>query len=64
MLFKSLDAKIKAMDIYKKVPKNLTEATYTGAMVSIISIIIVVVLFLSEVKLFLNHKILTDIEVS
>ena len=61
MLLKSVSARVKAMDLYKKIPKNLSEATYTGALISIISICVIVLLSFSELKLYLNYDHYTDI---
>lgn len=41
------------MDVYKRVPRGLTEATYTGAILSIISIFVVLLLFTTELKIYL-----------
>ena len=64
MLAKSINAKIKAMDVYKRIPRDLSEATFTGAIISVISIEIVLLLFTSELKLYLNYNHVTDMEVN
>ena len=64
MLAKSINAKIKAMDVYKRIPRDLSEATFTGAIISVISIAIVLLLFTSELKLYLNYNHVTDMEVN
>jgi len=43
-----------SFDVYRKIPKDLTEPTYTGAIISILSCVFMVVLFLSELVSFLT----------
>ena len=44
-------------DIYRKVPKDLTQPTLTGACISISSVLFITYLFLSELFLFLTHEV-------
>jgi len=46
--------KLKNFDVYRKLPKDLTEPTLSGALVSIISTVIMVCLFISEFSSYLN----------
>lgn len=42
------------LDIYRKIPKDLTEPTYSGACISIISCLFMAFLFFSELASFLS----------
>jgi len=52
----NLFARLKSFDVYRKVPKDYTQASIPGGVVSVICFIIVVVLFLSEFQDFLRVK--------
>ena len=52
---------IRRLDFYRKVPRNLTEATRTGACVSIISVVFIVFLMMSELSSFLYTDIKSEI---
>ena len=41
-------SKIKNLDVYRKLPSDLTEPTISGAMVSVFSTLIMIILFVSE----------------
>jgi len=43
-----------SFDVYRKVPKDLTEPTYTGAIISIVSCAFMTLLFASELISFLT----------
>ncbi|KAF4652761.1 hypothetical protein FOL47_010861, partial [Perkinsus chesapeaki] len=45
---------MKSFDIYRKLPRDLTEATLTGATISVITIIVALYLFMSEVADYLT----------
>uniref|UniRef100_A0A8C7GA00 Endoplasmic reticulum-Golgi intermediate compartment protein n=1 Tax=Oncorhynchus kisutch TaxID=8019 RepID=A0A8C7GA00_ONCKI len=51
------------LDIYRKVPKDLTQPTYTGAVVSIICCVFMLFLFLSELKGFIATEIVNELYV-
>jgi len=42
--------RIKAFDIYRKLPTDLSEPTTSGALVSIIATVIMLLLFISELR--------------
>lgn len=54
---------IRRFDIYRKVPKDLTQPTLTGACISISSVLFITYLFLSELSLFLTHEVISELTV-
>ncbi len=48
MFGNSVSSKLKSFDIYRKLPSDLTEPTLSGALVSIVSTVIMLLLFISE----------------
>ncbi|KAH9500921.1 Endoplasmic reticulum-Golgi intermediate compartment protein 1 [Bulinus truncatus] len=48
---------IRRLDIYRKVPKDLTQPTFTGALISICSCFFMTFLFVSELKEFLTVEV-------
>uniref|UniRef100_A0A5F9CG31 Endoplasmic reticulum-Golgi intermediate compartment protein n=1 Tax=Oryctolagus cuniculus TaxID=9986 RepID=A0A5F9CG31_RABIT len=46
-------------DIYRKVPKDLTQPTYTGAIISICCCLFILFLFLSELTGFITTEVPT-----
>ncbi|XP_063435409.1 endoplasmic reticulum-Golgi intermediate compartment protein 1-like isoform X1 [Mytilus trossulus] len=54
---------IRRFDIYRKVPKDLTQPTLTGAVISISSVLFILYLFLSELSLFLTHEVISELTV-
>lgn len=50
MLGLGVKDKLKSLDVFRKLPSDLTEPTFSGALVSIISTIIMVTLFISELN--------------
>ena len=44
----SLVDKFKSLDVYRKLPPDFVKPTYSGAMLSIISSILMILLFLNE----------------
>ena len=54
---------IRRFDIYRKVPKDLTQPTLTGACISISSVLFITYLFLSELFLFLTHEVISELTV-
>jgi len=49
--------KVKTFDVYRDIPKELTEQTFTGAIVSVLSIMAMVYLFLAEFWNFLTPEL-------
>uniref|UniRef100_A0A8D2F8D6 Endoplasmic reticulum-Golgi intermediate compartment protein n=1 Tax=Theropithecus gelada TaxID=9565 RepID=A0A8D2F8D6_THEGE len=47
-------------DIYRKVPKDLTQPTYTGAIISICCCLFILFLFLSELTGFITTEVEQD----
>ncbi|XP_053406768.1 endoplasmic reticulum-Golgi intermediate compartment protein 1-like isoform X2 [Mercenaria mercenaria] len=54
---------IRRFDIYRKVPKDLTQPTLTGACISICSVLFMLYLFLSELAGFLQHEVVSELVV-
>lgn len=54
---------IRRFDIYRKVPKDLTQPTLTGACISISSVIFIIFLFLSELSLFITVETVSELTV-
>ncbi len=50
----SISGRLKSFDMYKKLPRDLTEPTLSGAMVSIVSVIIMIILFTSELAAYIE----------
>jgi hypothetical protein len=46
--------RLKSFDVYRKLPQDLTEATMSGAIVSITSTLIMLILFITEFNEFLK----------
>ena len=56
MLGNSVTSKLKKLDVYRKMPRDLTEPTFSGALMSIISLSIIAILFISELRIYLSHN--------
>lgn len=54
---------IRRFDIYRKIPKDLTQPTYTGAIISISSSLFIVFLFISELSSFLTTDVISELTV-
>lgn len=52
---------VRRFDVYRKVPKDLTEPTLTGAVISICSCLFIVFLLLSEFYSFINTEIVSEL---
>lgn len=65
MLGSGVQSKLKNFDMYRKLPSDLTEPTLSGAIVSLLSTIIMLVLFISEFNGYLtieeNSEMFVDI---
>lgn len=55
---------IRRLDIYRKIPKDLTQPTYTGACISILSCLFLSYLFIAELSSFLQPEIISDMYVA
>ncbi|XP_062591964.1 endoplasmic reticulum-Golgi intermediate compartment protein 1-like [Saccostrea cucullata] len=54
---------IRRFDVYRKVPKDLTQPTLTGACISICSVLFILFLFFSELSLFISHDVVSELTV-
>ena len=54
---------IKRMDIYRKVPKDLTQPTVTGAIVSICCVVFIVFMLGTELMYFISPDIRSELVV-
>ena len=52
---------IKRMDIYRKVPKDLTQPTTTGAIISICCTLFIVFMLLCELMWFINPDVKSEL---
>jgi hypothetical protein len=43
-----VQSKLRKLDIYRKLPSDLTEPTKAGATISLLSTIVIIVLFITE----------------
>jgi hypothetical protein len=53
-------AALKKFDVYRDVPKDLSEQTVTGAVVSVLCGVLVLFLFLSELVSFLSVEVVSE----
>jgi len=60
MLGSSISNRLKSFDVYRKLPKDLTEPTMSGAMVSLVSTIIMGILFITEFNEFLKVQTVSE----
>ncbi|XP_057298657.1 endoplasmic reticulum-Golgi intermediate compartment protein 1-like [Hydractinia symbiolongicarpus] len=51
---------IRRLDVYRKVPKDLTQPTFTGACVSIVSILVIIFLMTSELSSFMQTEVVSE----
>jgi len=56
--------KFKALDVYRDIPKDLTEQTFTGAIVSVTALVFIVYLFTAEFFAFLTPEVIPKIYVA
>lgn len=54
---------VRRLDVYRKVPKDLTQPTVTGAIISICCCLFMAVLFFSELSVFLSTEITSELYV-
>lgn len=63
MFGNTLKSRLKQFDVYRKLPADLTEPTFSGALVSIISTFIMVVLFISEFSEYMEVRTVSEMYV-
>ncbi|CAI5461138.1 unnamed protein product [Closterium sp. Yama58-4] len=54
-------AKLKAIDFYRKIPRDLTEASFSGASLSIVAATTMIFLFIAELNSFLKVSTTTQV---
>jgi hypothetical protein len=54
MLGSSALDRLRSLDVYRKIPKDYTESTLSGAMISVVSAICMIILFISELNSYLE----------
>ncbi|CAG2177929.1 unnamed protein product [Oppiella nova] len=52
---------VRRFDVYRKVPKDLTQATVTGAVISICCLLLIAFLFISELFDFISTQITSEL---
>ncbi len=50
MIGSSIANRFKSLDVYRKLPSDLTESTMSGAIVSLIATIVMLFLFITELQ--------------
>jgi len=58
---KMVGFEFKRFDIYRKIPKDLTQATFSGAIVSICCIVFICIMLATELLLFISPEIRTEL---
>lgn len=56
-----MKSKALKLDLFRKLPKDLTEPTFCGAIVSMLCTIVLIVLTISELKTYLAHDTKSDL---
>ncbi|KAK3862931.1 hypothetical protein Pcinc_031253 [Petrolisthes cinctipes] len=54
---------VRRFDIYRKVPKDLTQPTLTGALISVVCVVFMLLLFTSELLHFLSGEVVSELYV-
>nr|XP_054766429.1 endoplasmic reticulum-Golgi intermediate compartment protein 1-like [Lytechinus pictus] len=54
---------VKRLDVYRKIPKDLTQPTYAGACVSLLSMLFITFLLLSEFMSFMRPDVVSELYV-
>jgi hypothetical protein len=54
---------VKRFDVYRKVPKDLTQPTLTGAIISIVCALAITILIVSELNLWLSNELVSQVYV-
>lgn len=52
---------VKKLDIYRRVPKDFTQATLSGAVISICCVIFIILLIISELAWFISPDIKSEL---
>jgi len=58
-----IESFLKSWDIYRKLPKELVQSTTSGATISIITIGIIMLLWLSEFSNYWSPQLVSDLQV-
>jgi hypothetical protein len=53
----------KSIDLFKRLPKDLTEGTYSGAILSIVGLMVIISLCMFEISAFFDDKITSVLEI-
>ena len=54
---------VKKLDIYRKIPKDLTQPTTTGAVISVCSVSFICLLLVSELYFFISPDVRSELHV-
>lgn len=54
-------SKLKEFDFYRKIPKDLTETTFHGSILSVCASVFMLVLFIAELWAFLSSQVVTNV---
>lgn len=49
-MISGVQSRLRQLDIYRKLPSDLTEPTKAGALISILSILVMLFLFITELR--------------
>jgi len=52
---------IRRLDIYRKIPKDLTQPTYTGACISVLSIVFISYLLVAELYAYISPELVSEL---
>ncbi|XP_033102871.1 endoplasmic reticulum-Golgi intermediate compartment protein 1-like [Anneissia japonica] len=52
---------VRRLDIYRKVPKDLTQPTFAGALVSVLSALFITFLLVSEFRFFVSPEVVSEL---
>lgn len=59
----SVEGFLKKCDIYRKLPKDTVEASTSGATISLITVIVIFLLCLSELSSYMTPQLVSDLQV-
>ena len=59
----SLGARLRSIDVYRRVPKDLSETSLTGGVTTVLLMVFVSYLFLTELIAYLSVKTLTSMSI-
>ena len=60
-LLKIMVFDVKRFDIYRKIPKDLTQPTLTGAVISVCCVTFIVLLLISELLTFISPDVRSEL---